>query len=119
MAGTHWVARRFPVQVGRSAACDLRVEESGVWDRHIQLDFDPVEGFLLQAHPDALVTVNNQPVQAIRLRNGDSIGLGSVQVQFWLGARAQRVLWPREWFVWLLVVAVTAAQIILVYQLLT
>lgn len=118
MAGTHWVARHFPVQIGRAAACDLRLEESGVWDQHIQLNLIPAEGFVLKAQPNALVTVNGQPAQAARLRNGDSIVLGSVQIQFWLVNTRQRSLWMREWFVWLLVIAVTAAQIAFVYYLL-
>ena len=42
-AGTAWVARRFPVRIGRSAGADLQLEESGVWDEHLQLDFKPAE----------------------------------------------------------------------------
>ena len=83
MAGTQWVARRFPVQIGRAANSGLRLEENGVWDEHAQLNLDRLEGFLLKAHPNALVTVNNQPVQTVRLRNGDSIALGAVRLQFW------------------------------------
>ena len=44
-AGALWVARRFPVHVGRAADNDLQLEEDGVWDEHLQLDFDPAEGF--------------------------------------------------------------------------
>ena len=66
---------------------------------------------------DALAAVNNQPVQTARLRNGDIITLGSVKLQFWLAAVRQRGLRMRELFVWTLVVAVTAAQVTLVYWL--
>ena len=72
-AGTAWVARRFPVRIGRSAGADLQLEESGVWDEHLQLDFQHGEGIVLSAQPNALVTVNGQAVQQTVLRNGDAI----------------------------------------------
>ena len=78
-AGTAWVARRFPVRIGRSAAADLQLEEDGVWDQHLQLDFDPAEGIVLSAQPNALATVNGQPVQQTVLRNGDAIEIGSLK----------------------------------------
>ena len=116
-AGTHWVARRFPVRIGRAATCDLRLEESGVWEQHAQLSFDAAEGFVLQTEPDSIVAVNQQPVQSVRLRNGDSITLGSAQIQFWMGDVQQRGVRLREWLVWATVSAVTIAEIALVYQL--
>ena len=74
-AGTIWVARRFPVRIGRSGAADLQLEEDGVWDEHLQLDFDPAEGIVLSAQPNALASVNGQPVHQAVLRNGDAIEL--------------------------------------------
>jgi predicted component of type VI protein secretion system len=116
-AGTHWVARHFPVRIGRASTCDLRLEEAGVWDEHVKLNFTQGEGFLLNAHTDALVAVNGQTVRTARLRNGDMISLGSVQLQFWLGDAPLRGYRLREWFVWSLVAAVVAAQVFLVYRL--
>ncbi len=80
-AGTTWVARRFPVSIGRSADADLRLEEHGVWDEHLQLDFDPAEGIVMSAQPNALATVNGQPAQQAVLRNGDVIDVGSLRMQ--------------------------------------
>ena len=37
MAGTEQVARRFPFRIGRSAEADLRLEDDGVWDDHLEL----------------------------------------------------------------------------------
>ena len=116
-AGTHWVARRFPVRIGRATTCDLRLEESGVWEQHAELSLDASEGFVLQTQPDSLVTVNKQPVQSTRLRNGDSIAVGSVQIQFWMADVHQRGLRLREWLVWIIVLSVTLAEVVLVYQL--
>src|ERR1035441_7113456 len=88
-AGTAWVARRFPVRIGRSSAADLQLEESGVWDQHLRLDFNPTEGIVLIAQPDALATVNGQPVHQAVLRNGDTIDIGSLGTGFWLDETRQ------------------------------
>lgn len=117
-AGTRWQARRFPVRVGRAAANDLRLEEDGVWDQHCVLNFDPAEGFILTAQPEALLTVNREPARSARLRNGDSIAIGSARLQFWLDEIPQRNQRLREWFVWILVVAICLTQVALIYWLL-
>jgi pSer/pThr/pTyr-binding forkhead associated (FHA) protein len=115
MAGRQWVARHFPVRIGRASGCDLRLEEDGVWDQHADLNFDPDGGFSLKTQASALATVNGEPVQSARLRNGDAIHLGSVRLQFWLAATRQRGLQLREWIVWGLVAAVSAVEIAVVY----
>jgi pSer/pThr/pTyr-binding forkhead associated (FHA) protein len=118
-AGTRWVARRFPVRVGRETSSDLRLEEDGVWDRHCELNFDPAQGIFLAAQPNALLTVNQEPVASPhRLRNGDSIELGSVRLRFWLADPTLRGSGLREGFVWTLIVAMCLGQVALVYWLL-
>ena len=69
-AGTAWVARRFPVRIGRSSAADLQLEEHGVWDQHLQLDFHPAEGIVLSALSNALAAVNGQPKRLERMGFG-------------------------------------------------
>jgi pSer/pThr/pTyr-binding forkhead associated (FHA) protein len=117
MAGRPWVARHFPVRIGRAQGCDLRLEEDGVWDVHAEVKFDPEGGFSLETQANALATVNGQSVRSARLRNGDAVNIGCVHLQFWLGAARQRGLRLREWFVWGLVAAVCAAEIAAVYFL--
>ena len=117
-AGTVWVARRFPVRVGRSAACALQLEEDGVWDQHFQIDFDRSAGFTLTTQPDALVTINGQPAPGAILHNGDLLEIGSLKLQFWLAESRQRALLPRELFLWTLVTAVFLIQVALIYWLL-
>ncbi len=117
-AGTSWVARRFPVRIGRSPGADLQLTESGVWDEHLQLDFDPAEGIVLSAQPNALVSVNGQPVQQAVLRNGDNIDLGSLKLQFWLSETRQTGLGFREGFTWVAIAAVSLGQVALIYSLL-
>lgn len=116
-AGTTWGARRFPVRVGRSTAADLQLAEEGVWDQHLRLDFNPAEGIILSAQPNALVTVNGHPLQQTVLRNGDTIGFGSQRVQFWLSETRQRGLRFRERLTWVAIAAISLGQVGLIYLL--
>jgi len=117
-AGVFWNARRFPVHVGRADGNDLQLADDGVWDEHFELALNPAEGFLLSAHPGAIVTVNQAPVQTARLRNGDLITAGSARLCFRLGETRQRGLRLREWFVWSLIIGVCLSQVVLIYWLL-
>jgi hypothetical protein len=117
-AGTTWVARRFPVRIGRSGATDLQLEEVGVWDQHLQLDFDPAEGIVLTVQENALASVNGQPVQQAVLRNGDAIEIGSLRIQFWLSETRQAGLRLREGLTWAGIVAISLGQVGLIYWIL-
>jgi hypothetical protein len=117
-AGTTWVARHFPVRIGRAATSDLQLEEDGVWDQHLRLDFDPAEGIVLTALPNALATVNGQPAQRMVLRNGDAIEIGSQRMRFWLSETRQGGLRFREGLTWAGIAAISLGQIGLIYWLL-
>ena len=117
-AGSQTVVRRFPFRVGRAADNDLQLDDDGVWNQHLALGFQRNESFTLTVAPDALATVNHEPIQSTPLRNGDVISFGSVKIQFWLAAAKQHGLRLRELIVWTLVAAVTAAQFALIYRLL-
>jgi predicted component of type VI protein secretion system len=116
-AGSLWEARRFPVRIGRAATANLQIEEPGVWDQHLKVSVD-AEGFVLETQGSALASINGQPVQRAVLRNGDTIEMGSVKLQFWLSEARQRGQGVREAFVWGVIVLVCFAQIALVYWLL-
>lgn len=116
-AGTQTVARRFPFRVGRASGNELQLEDDGVWDQHLTLEFQSQSGFNLTTAPSALVTVNAAPVQSAILRNGDTITVGSVKIQFWLATARQGSLVARESFVWALLVFVTLGQFALLYWL--
>jgi pSer/pThr/pTyr-binding forkhead associated (FHA) protein len=116
-AGSQSVVRRFPFCIGRASGSDLQLNDDGTWDEHLTLEFHRQEGFTLAAAPDALVMVNNQPVQTALLRNGDVISFGSVKLQFWLAAARLRGLRLREGIVWALLVAVALSQFVLIYRL--
>ncbi len=113
MAGTAWLARRFPVRIGRSPEADLRLEDDGVWDQHLELSLDRAEGFVLRVQSPAVAAVNDEPIDRARLRNGDAIALGSARLRFWLRPARQSRLWVRETVVWLLLAGVFAGQLLL------
>jgi pSer/pThr/pTyr-binding forkhead associated (FHA) protein len=116
-AGTRTVVRHFPFRIGRAAGTELQLEDDGVWDEHLTVEFDPQSGFNLAVAPDALVAVNAEPVQNATLRNGDIITFGSVKIQFWLASARQGSLRLRENFAWALLLAVTVFQFALLYWL--
>lgn len=116
-AGTELVTRRFPLKIGRAGNSDLRLEDAGVWDEHLRIYFEPRNGYVLQTCSDALASINSQPQSSARLRNGDTITAGSVQLQFWLAEAAQRRLTFRETFTWVMIGAICVAQVALVYLL--
>ena len=90
-AGTRTVARHFPFRIGRAAGNELRLEDDGVWDRHLTIEFNPQTGFSLDTASEALATVNGAAVQSMMLRNGDTITAGSVKTssgRFWRSSRS-------------------------------
>ena len=117
MAGDTHVVRRFPFHIGRAAENELPLQDDGVWDRHLTLEFQREQGIILHTGDNAFAAVNEQPQTSARLRNGDVISFGSAKIQFWLAAPRQRGLRLRELSVWLLLAAVTAFQFFLIYRL--
>ena len=115
-AGASWSARRFPVRIGRSTACDLCLEEPGVWDQHIALTLER-SGFLLRTQGEALAQVNGQPVTERVLRNGDAVEIGTIKLQFWLSSAQQKQLRLRELLSWGTILLVCLSQVIILYLL--
>ena len=118
MAGDIQVVRRFPFRIGRAADNDLVLDDAGVWDAHLSLDFNKSDGFILKTEEQAFAAINDQPQKEARLRNGDIISFGSAKIQFWLAPPRQSNLRIRELAVWFLIVAVTVFQFFLIYRLL-
>jgi hypothetical protein len=116
-AGATWVARRFPVRIGRAAGVDLQSQEDGVWDQHLLLDLNPATGFVLTTEPSALASVNGHSIQQTVLRNGDEIQLGSLRLQFLLAETCQFGLGLREVLTWSAIAGISLAQLALLYWL--
>ncbi len=106
------------LMIGRASDCQLHMVEKGVWERHVQIRLRPEEGFFLHPLPPASTLVNSEPVLAPRLlRNGDVLDVGEVKLRFWLGPVQQESLSHRETFFWMLLVALFAAQLWLIWKL--
>ena len=117
-AGAAWVARRFPVRIGRDAAADLQLEENGVWEQHVRIELSRADGFVLKVRPEAQAVLNGQAIERAVLRNGDAIELGSLKLQFWLSENRQTGLAVREWLTWIGIAAISLGQAGLAYWLL-
>lgn len=116
-AGRKSAIGRFPWIVGRSTAADLQLEEPGVFDRHLELRLNDADAFELSVCPAAVALVNGQPVREALLHNGDVIELGAVKLRFWLAETRQRPQQWREILTWTGLVALSLAQVALIYWL--
>ena len=116
-AGDELVARRFPVRIGRSAEAELRLEEDGVWDCHLEITLQPPEGLVLSVQPGALGLVNSQPVEHAVLRNGDVIEVGAAKLLFSLSPTRHRSLRFREVMTWIALALLCLGQVALIYWL--
>jgi predicted component of type VI protein secretion system len=115
--GTKFCGDHFPIRVGRADGLDLSLDEPGVWPRHFQIAWQP-QGLILEAEPDALVSINDATVRRAVLRNGDVITLGSLKIRFSLSSVRQSSIAFREWLTWIALGALCFGQVALVYILL-
>jgi hypothetical protein len=113
----HYQESRFPIQIGRASTSQLSLEENGVWDKHCEIDLRSPDGFLLNAAPNAFVSVNGNKVEQAVLRSGDLIELGAVKLRFGLGPVEQRNLLTRELLTWIALAAISLLQVMLIYRL--
>lgn len=116
-AGTTWVARHFPVRVGRDHEMDLQLTDPGVWDAHAEIDYDQEAGFILQPLSGGAMYVNEEPSAIAPLKNGDIFQLGDVILQVWLTTVAQRRLVAWESCLWLGLAMLIAGQALLIVWL--
>lgn len=117
-AGSDIVVRRFPFVIGRAADAACKLDDPGVWERHLQVEFKRRAGFAFEAQAEALTLVNGERADRGILRNGDTLDLGSVRLVFWLARSRQKTLRVREALTWLGLFALFAAQGALIWFLL-
>ena len=115
-AGTRIVSGCFPFSIGRASACSLVLDDAGVWDRHLDIQCLDDE-FSLAVGPDAVASLNGEPLQTGRVRDGDVIELGSVKVRFGFSPMRQTGLHFREALTWLALTAVCLGQVAIIYLL--
>ena len=116
-AGTVKVARRFPFEIGRGADSHLRLDAPGVWEKHLALTLDPIEGIRALIQGEGLVTVAGESFRQRTLRNGDVLEIGALKVQFSLSQTIQRSFRFREWLTWLALGVLVGSQCLLIWWL--
>lgn len=116
-AGGEIVVRHFPFVIGRGAA-DLSMDDGGVWDRHLEIDFTRGEGVTFAARGEAGVIINGAAAASGLLRNGDLVELGAASFRVWLTRTRQRGLRWRESVIWAALLALFVVQGLLVWWLL-
>ena len=108
----------FPIRIGRGENCQLQLVDTGIWENHLELNLNEEQHFTIRTASDATAMVNGKPLKGVQLlRNGDLIEIGLVKIQFWLGTVQQKNLGIREAAVWALLLAVTMAEIYLLFWL--
>lgn len=112
------LVKRFPCRIGRAPDADVRLEAEGVFDRHLELNLERPEGFVLTRAPQAMALVNGASFEKIQIRNGDLIEFGHCKIQFWLSATRQCNLRPRERMTWIAFGLLALLQVGLVFWLL-
>ena len=96
MAGTNFVIRHFPFRVGRGPNSHLRIEESGVWEDHLTVELAKDLAIQASFAEEALGVVNGEKTGLAKLRNGDTVDLGSVKLLFWFSPPIQASFASRE-----------------------
>ena len=113
-AGRRWSARHFPFKVGRKQSCDCVIEDSGVWEEHLEIAHDAASGFYVTSLSEGSVIVNQHPAESAILKSGDTITLGSAAVQFWLTPARQKQFRVSEIALWLTLLGLCAGEIALI-----
>lgn len=108
---------QFPCSIGRNASADVRLEDPGVWDRHLEIDLDSARCFVLRTRMEASACVNGQPTDQTALKNGDLIEIGASKIQFWLDPTRPKDFRVREFLTWTTLLILSACQVALIYWL--
>lgn len=116
-AGAWWTARRFPVRIGRHPDSDIALEEPGVWDDHLELDYEREAGFVARPLSEGTVLVDGHPAGTVAVRNGSTLRVGGALLQFWMAPAAQRRFRLLEACLWLGLLLLCAAEVILMLWL--
>lgn len=106
----------LPISVGRGQV-DHALDRPGVWDRHLMLSRDEQGWLVVAPQGEAMVFRGGERIGgATRLRNGDTLELGSVKLRFRISSCRQRPLRILETSAWFLLFALLAVQVLLLVR---
>jgi hypothetical protein len=105
----------LPVSVGRHGT-ECLLDKPGVWDCHLVLSRDSQGWIVATPHGEgAVFRGGDQLGPATRLKNGDSLDLGSARLQFRISSPRQRTLWMLETVTWSGLLALVVAQVLILF----
>jgi predicted component of type VI protein secretion system len=116
-AGTQWVARRFPFQIGRSASSDLKLKDAGVFEEHAWVERQDAGRVIIRPVGAAIVSLNGSAITESPLQSGDTITLGGAELRVWLAPVRQRARAGSELLFWTFWIAVLVSQFALIRAL--
>jgi len=116
-AGAWWTARHFPVRIGRHPDSDIPLDEPGVWDDHLALDYERAAGFVARPLSDGTVLVDDQPAGTVAVRNGSTLRVGGALLQFWVAPAAQRSFTLLEVCLWTSLILLCTGEVMLMLWL--
>jgi len=108
---------RTPWIVGRASSSGLSLTGPGVFDRHLIVRSDPVEGWFVEVGDGALARVEGRPFQRHRLRNGDVIDVGNQLLRFVLSPVRRKSLVTWSVVFWTLLGGIIAIQAVILFRL--
>ena len=112
--GYRQTVAEFPFIIGRAKSSGLVLDDSGVWDNHLEISLSPHHEILLKTFPNAFSRRNGMAFTEGKIRNGDMVDIGSCRIHFSLSPVQQRALGLREKLTWLLPVLISLLQLGLV-----
>jgi hypothetical protein len=101
---------RTPWVIGRVSGAGLPLTGPGVFDRHLTVRSDPVEGWFVEVGEGALARIEGRPFQRHRLKNGDQIDVGNQLLRFVLSPVRRKSLVSWSLAFWVLLGVMVAAQ---------
>ena len=80
--GTRYEVKQLRVVLGRSRDCDIQLADANVSRRHAELRQEGASSWIVDLGSTNGMEVNGKRVKRAKLRDGDTITLGSTKVTF-------------------------------------
>ena len=119
LKGHYFSVNTLPIRIGRSASCQIKMPDPGIWEWHVEVSVNQEHRFVMRCNPETTVMVNGGPInQGFQLlRNGDQIEIGAVNLQFWLGNVRKKTHRSAEKTLWVILGILVLSEFILLLWL--
>jgi len=116
--GRHEDLKRFPFVIGKNPDAQLQLRDPGVWEDHLVVELLAKGGPTARRLGEGVVSVNAEPVDSTKLRNGDLISLGAAVLRFSAVPAPRKALMVQNAAAWFLVGAIALMELALLVFLL-